>query len=65
MLRKMKHIFFWFKKLTWFSIPVFTTTYKNTKKFVSEIFKRTRSGKLYTEEASNIEGRVKPNIQKK
>ena len=39
-----------------FSIPMFTTTYKNIKKFVSKIFKHTRSGKPYTEEAPRIEG---------
>ena len=38
-----------------YSIPVFTSTYKNMKNFVSEIFKRTRSGKLDAEEASHIE----------
>ena len=46
-----------------FSIPVFTATYKNTKKFVSEIFKYTRSGKQDAEEASHIEGCVNSNIQ--
>ena len=39
---------------------MFTATYKNMKKFVSEKFKRTRSGKLDTEEASHTEGCVKP-----
>ena len=32
-------------------------------KFVSEIFKFTRSVKPDTQEASHIEGRVNPNIQ--
>ena len=32
---------------------------------MSEIFKRTRSGKPDTDEASQIEGCVKPNIQEK
>ena len=44
-------------------IPVFTATNKNMKKFVSEIFKSTRSGKLDAEEASHIKGCVKPNIK--
>ena len=35
------------------------------KKFVSEIFKRTRSGKTDAEEDSHIEGCVNPNIQEK
>ena len=35
------------------------------KKFVSEIFKRTRSGKPYEEEDSHLEGFVNPNIQEK
>ena len=35
------------------------------KNFVSEIFKRTRSGKPYAEEASHIERCVNPNIQEK
>ena len=34
-------------------------------KFESEIFKRNRPGKPYTEEATHIEGCVKPNIQEK
>ena len=46
-----------------FSIPVFTTTSKKMNKFVSEIFKRNRSGKLDEEEASYIELCVNPNIQ--
>ena len=46
-------------------IPVFTTTSKNMKKFLSEIFKHNRSGKPDTEEASHIEGCVNPNIQEK
>ena len=45
--------------------PVFTSTYKNMKNFVSEIFKHTRSGKLDVEEASHIEVCVKPNIKQK
>ena len=44
---------------------MFTTTYKNMKNFVSGIFKLTRKGKLYVEEASHIEGYVNPNIQEK
>ena len=48
-----------------FSIPVFTATYKTMKKFVSEIFKCTRSGKLDSEEDSLIEGCIKPEIQEK
>ena len=44
---------------------MFTTTSKNMKKFVSEIFKRTRSGKTDAEEDSHIEGCVNPNIQDK
>ena len=35
------------------------------KKFVSEIFKRKKSGKLEAEEASHIEICVNPNIQEK
>ena len=35
------------------------------KKFVSEIFKRTRSGKPDAEEASHIEGCMNPKIQDK
>ena len=35
------------------------------KNFVSEILKRTRSGKPDAEEASHIEGCVNPNIQEK
>ena len=35
------------------------------KKFLSEIFKLTRSGKPDAEEASHIEGCVNPNIQEK
>ena len=35
------------------------------KKFISEIFKRTRSGKLDAEEASHIEGYLKPKMQEK
>ena len=41
-----------------FSIPVFTSTYKNIKKLASEIFKSTRSGKPDVEEAPHIEGCV-------
>ena len=44
---------------------MFTTTSKNMKKFVSEIFKRNRSGKPDTEGASHIEGYVNSNIQEK
>ena len=44
---------------------MFITTYKNMKKFVNEIFKRTRSGKPGAEEASHIEGCMKANIQDK
>ena len=39
-----------------------TTRTKNMNKSVSEIFKRTRSGKPYAEEGSHIEGYVNPNI---
>ena len=42
---------------------MFTTTSKNMNKSVSEIFNRTRSGKLDAEEFSHIEGCVKQNIQ--
>ena len=35
------------------------------KRFVSEIFKCTRSGKPGTEEASHIEGCVNPKVQEK
>ena len=42
---------------------MFTTTSKNMKDFVSETFKRNRSGKTDTEEASHIEGCVNPKIQ--
>ena len=65
MLQKIKQSLFCFKKSVCFSIPVFKTTSKNMKKFVSEIFKRTTLGKLYTEESSHIEGCVNPNIQDK
>ena len=44
---------------------MFITIYKNMRKFVSEIFKFNRSGKLDAEEASHIEGCVNPNIQEK
>ena len=54
LLRKTKQGLFWFKKPICFIIPMFTATYKNMKKFVSEIFKRTRSRKPYAEEASKI-----------
>ena len=37
-----------------FSIPVFIETYKNIKKFASEILKRTISGKPDVEEAPQI-----------
>ena len=46
-------------------IIMFTTTYKNMKKFVSEILKHTRWGKPDMEEASHIEGFVNPHIQYK
>ena len=52
-------------KKTCFSIPVFTETYKNIKKFVSGILKRTRSVKPDTEEASHIARFSNPNIKKK
>ena len=42
---------------------MFTTAYKNMNKFVSKTFKHNRSGKPDAEEASHIEGCVKPNIQ--
>ena len=44
---------------------MFTTTSKNMKNFVSEIFKHTRSGKPDEEEASHIEGCVNPHIHEK
>ena len=44
---------------------MFTTTYKNMKKFVPEISKRTRSWKPDSEEASHIERCVNPTIQEK
>ena len=65
MLRIIKQSLVWFKKSICFSIPVFTKTSKNMKKFVSEIFKLSRSGKSDAEEASHIEGCAKPNIQEK
>ena len=45
--------------------PCVKNDLKNMKKFVSGIFKRTRSGKPDTEEASHIEGYVNSNIQEK
>ena len=53
------------KKSICSNIPVFTTTSKNMKKFVSETFKPTRSGKTDAEEPSHIEVCVNPNIQEK
>ena len=44
-----KQGFYGLKKPTWFSIPVFTATYKNIKKFVSEMSKRTTSRGRYQE----------------
>ena len=46
-----------------FSTPVFTSTYKNIKNILSEIFKHTRLGKPDVEEAPRIEGCVDSNIQ--
>ena len=46
-------------------MPVFTATYKNMKKFVSEILKLSRSGKPDAEQTSHIEGCVKTNIKDK
>ena len=65
LLRKMKQSLFWFLKSICLSILVITATYKNMKKFLIEIFKRTRSGKLYSEEASYIEVCVNSKIQEK
>ena len=42
-----------------------TATYKNMKKFVSEISKRTRPEKPDAEEDSHIEGCANPKIQDK
>ena len=65
LLQKMKQSLFWFLKSICLSILVITATYKNMKKFLIEIFKRTSSWKLYVEEALHIEGCVIPNIQEK
>ena len=65
LLRETKHSLLWLKKSICFSIPLFTTTSKNMKKFISEIFKHTGSGKPDAEEASHIEVCVNPNIQEK
>ena len=46
-------------------IPFFKAIYKNIKKFVSKIFKRTRSGKSYLEGGPRIEGYVNKIIQDK
>ena len=54
----VKHIF-----SICFSIPVFTSTYKNIKNFESEIFKHTIPGKPDAEEATRTEGCVKKNIK--
>ena len=54
----VKHIF-----SICFSIPVFTSTYKNIKNFESEIFKHTISGKPDVEEATCTEGFAKTNIK--
>ena len=43
-----------------FSILVFISNYKNIKKFMSEIFKHTISGKLDAEKAPQIEVCVNP-----
>ena len=48
-----------------FSVPMFTATYKNIKKFSSEIFKHNISGKPDVEEAPFIEGCVNTKIQDK
>ena len=45
--------------------PCVHTNLKNMKKFVSEIFKHTRSGKPDVEEASHNKGHVIPKIQEK
>ena len=44
---------------------MFKATYKTMKRFVSEMFRCTRLGKINAEEDSHIEGCVKPNIQQK
>ena len=44
---------------------MFTSTYKNTKKFGIEILKRNRSGKLDVEKYPCIEGFSNPNIQER
>ena len=49
----------------WFSILVTTATYKNIKKFVNKISRRTISGKQYAEDALRVEGCVNINIQEK
>ena len=45
--------------------PCVHNNFQNMKNFVSEIFKRTRSGKPDAEDASHIEGCVNPKIQYK
>ena len=50
-------------KINMLQYPCVHNNLQNMKKFVSEIFKCTRSGKPGTEEASHIEGCVNPDIQ--
>ena len=50
LLQKTEHSLFWSNIF----FNVFTATYKNIKKFASEIFKHTRSGESDVEEAPRI-----------
>ena len=52
---------FFLINMLWY--PCVHRNLQNMKNFVSEIFKRTRSGKPGVEEASHIEGYFNPNIQ--
>ena len=45
--------------------PCVHSNLKIIKKFASEVFKRTRSGKTDVKEAPHIEGSVNKNIQEK
>ena len=55
----VKHIF------QYASVSLCSQQHKKIKKFASEIFKRTRSGKTDVKEAPHIEGSVNKNIQEK
>ena len=48
-----------------FSIHVFTSSYKKTKKFSCEILKCTKPGESDTEENQRIKGCMDPNIHEK